>query len=234
MIFISLAIFLGFTVQTTVGFAAGLVSLPIILFALPLPEAVAVISVFNLSFSILQVWRNRKLIEIGTYKELGAGTAVGVVLGASLLSFGSPDVLKRVLGLFILLYVGWRYWRKKRFNTTKQIGYLLSLVGGFFAGLFSSGAPPFVVYLSNKYEDPAKMRANIIGVLAITNVLRPMVLIYTGVLTWSVFEDSFVAVPGFLLALFLGERVFKNINKDIFLHLVMIFLFISGIAFLVK
>ena len=47
----SLAIFLGFFVQTITGFAAGLVAAPILLIIFDLPETIALLSIF---FQILQ------------------------------------------------------------------------------------------------------------------------------------------------------------------------------------
>lgn len=180
----ALGILLGFTVQTAIGFAAGLVSLPIILIALPLPEAVATLSIFNLVFSVIQVAKNYRDVERETFMVLAPGTAFGVMAGALLLSFGSPTILKRALGIFIFVYIIHRYTNKKPIAVKDIHGYVLSSIGGFFAGLFSSGAPPFVVYMTSKYSEPKLIRANLIGILSITNFLRPIVLVSTGILNF--------------------------------------------------
>ncbi|MCB0359187.1 MAG: sulfite exporter TauE/SafE family protein, partial [Bdellovibrionales bacterium] len=224
------ATFVAFAVQTTLGFAAGLVGLPILLLALPIATAVAFLSIFNLCFSLFQLRRARSLIRGETYRVLAPGTILGVITGACVLSFAEPDVLKPALGIFILLYLAYRLTNPRPLRLSVAIGFLLSLIGGFFAGLFSSGAPPFVVYLSNRFSEPAEFRANLIGVLAITNLLRPIVLIVTGVLSLEVLRLAAGASLAFVAALWAGERVFKRLSKQHFLNAVLAFLALSALA----
>lgn len=229
------AIFVAFTVQSVLGFAAGLTSLPILLSVHPLPDAVAISTIFNLVFSAIQVPKTISLMDKQTLKSLIPANILGIAIGASVLSFGQPAILKKFLGAFILLFLFYKLRGKIVCNISKMWGNVLVCIGGFFAGLFTAGAPPIVIYFSNKYEDtPEVFRANLIGMLAISNFLRPVFLIFTGVLNWKIFSYSMPAFVAFALALYLGERAFKKLDKALFAKMVYVFLAFSGIAMLLK
>lgn len=232
---ISLAVFVGFTVQTALGFAAGLTSLPILLLALPLPQAVATITIFNFVFACIQLPKKLPDMDRDTILPLIPAKVVGICIGVYLLSYGSPTILKKALGVFILIYVVYRLRGGIKCSISKLLGNILSFTTGFFAGLFSSGAPPMVVYMSSKFEDdPVKMRANLIGILSVSNFLRPVLFIVTGLLTKDIFLNSLPAFAAFVLALYLGERAFKKFDKELFAKIVYGFLALSGISMLLK
>src|SRR6056297_1691178 len=105
---------LGFFIQTVAGFAGGLFALPIILQVIPMQEAVAYLSVFLCLFSILLVYRNWAEIDKKTVQELSLGIIVGLAAGVGILKIGSPMVLKRLLGIFILLFVAYHFLKKRK------------------------------------------------------------------------------------------------------------------------
>ena len=228
------ALFLGFLIQTVSGFAGGLVALPILLFVLPIAESVALISIFTLTFSVIQICRQWRDIDRQIYLDLGLMTVLGVCIGSLLLSFGSSKALKKALGIFVILYLLQRKLKSQTLNITKPKAAALGLIGGFFAGLFSSGAPPFVIYVMNQYKDPQSIRANIIGILAITNFTRPLVLVSTGVLSLSILKWALWGLPAFVIALMLGEKAFQSMDKKVFINLVTAFLILSSLMLCLK
>ena len=102
---LSLAVFVGFVVQTVTGFGAGIMSLPILLLIFDLPQAVAFNSVFLVIFSAILVSKNHKEIDWKSVLDLGAGLLFGLILGVYLLKYSDPILLKRFLGIFIIFYV---------------------------------------------------------------------------------------------------------------------------------
>lgn len=229
---LSLAILLGFTVQTTIGFAGGLISLPIILLTYDLKEAVALVSVFNFIFSIKLLTKVWPLIDKAVYKELAVATILGVVAGVAVLMYGKPVFLKRLLGFFTICYVFYSLSSKEEPKSFGNFGYLFGFTGGFFAGLFSSGAPPFVIYLNSKYKDPKILRASIIGALALTNVARLLLLIVEGVYTEDIIWSCLWILPTFIISLFLGQFLSTRVSATRFKKLVQAFLILAGLSLL--
>jgi len=234
LIILIAGISLGFFVQTVAGFAGGLFALPIILQVIPMQEAVAYLSVFLCLFSILLVYRNWTDIDKKTVRELSVGIIVGLAAGVGILKTGSPMVLKRLLGVFILLFVTYHFLKKKKLTLPGRWGVLFGLAGGVFSGMFSAGGPTYVMYVYNRIDGAAVFRATLIGILSITNILRLPMLVVSDILTTQILITSLYIVPAFVLALFLGNRLYNKINEHTFKNILMILLVVSGISLLIR
>jgi uncharacterized protein len=233
LLILAIGVGLGFYAQTIVGFAASLVAFPIILNILEIQEAVALMSIFFFIFSIILIYKNWNLINKKTIIKMLIGIIIGLLLGIWLLKFGNPVILKKILGAFILIFIGYSYLKKKRIKLFKKLGFLFGFIGGLFSGLFSTGGSPFIAYIYNELKDPDIIRATIIGTLGITNFLRVPILIYSGILTYNIFITALYIIPFFLLALFLGNKTYEKISKTTFKHVLMIFLALSAVSLII-
>lgn len=233
LLIIIIGVGIGFYIQTVAGFAAALVTLPIILKVLNIQEAVALMSIFFFLFSIILIYKNWKLINRKVVIEMSIGIVIGLFLGIWILKFGNPIVLMKALGIFILLFVGHSYFKKKKIKIIRKLGILFGFVGGIFSGLFSTGGPIFVVYTYSKLDKPDIVRATIIGTIGITNFLRVPLLIFSDILTIDIFLISLYVLPFFLLALFLGHKTYHKINEKTLINVLMILLTLSGISLIV-
>ena len=235
LIILIIGVGLGFFVQTVAGFAGGLFALPIILQAFPMQEAVAYLSIFLCIFSILLVYKTWPQIDKGTIKELVAGIIAGLGVGVLILKTGNPVILKKFLGGFILLFIGYHLISKKGFRLPGKLGILFGLAGGLFSGVFSAGGgPTYVMYVYNKISSASVFRATIIGILSITNILRVPMLIASDILTADILLHSVYILPFFIAALFFGNRIYGKINEQDFRNILFILLAASGISLIVR
>ncbi len=223
---------LGFFVQTVAGFAGGLFALPIILQVIPMQEAVAYLSIFLCLFSILLVYKTWNQIDKKTVGELAAGIVVGLAAGVFILKLGSPLFLKRLLGVFILLFVGYHYLEKRKFHVPGRLGILFGLAGGVFSGMFSAGGPTYVMYVYNRIDGAAVFRATLIGILSITNILRLPMLVVSDILTVDILVRCLYITPFFIGALVLGNRLYQKIHAHTFKNILMILLVVSACSLL--
>ena len=221
---------LGFYVQTVAGFAASLFAIPVLISVLPMQEAIALMSVFLLLFSIVLVYKNWDSIAKKTVLELSVGILIGLTAGIFILKIGSPIILKKLLGGFILLFIAYNYLNKKRIKIPGKLGILFGVTGGMFSGMFSAGGPTYVMYVYNKIDSASVFRATLIGILAVTNILRiPMLVVYD-ILTTDTLMIALYLLPVFIVAILLGNRTYHKINENKFKHILMILLGISGIS----
>ena len=229
---LAVAVFCGFFVQTLVGFAGSLVALPILLLGLKLPDAIAYISIFYLvssSFMILREWKN---IDRETILRLSLASVIGVVLGIIVLSYTKPVILKKALGIFILLYVLYVFLGKKDYVLGKKTNLAFGVMGGFFAGVFSTGGPHYVISVKNSIQEAKAFRATMMGVLALVTVIRVPALSISGILTMIHVKISLIILPVFFLAQFLGVKLFPKINEGQFKYILLVLLFLSGFSLL--
>ena len=231
---ISVAIFVGFFVQSIAGFASMLMAMPFLLMVLDLKEALALGAVFFALFSLILIPKNWRHIDKKIFGEVGLAIVFGFIIGFQVLKYGNPLILKKVLGVFILSYVVYSALKKGRIKYFEKKGVLFGLVGGFFTGLFSSGGPFIVTYIRNKLDKSAVVRGTVIGVFGIINCVRIPMLIQSKILTWDVFFKALLGIPAFLLALYLGHLFYNRLNEKAFQNIILGLLFISGVLILIK
>lgn len=227
-IILSLGIFVGFYVQTVIGFAGSLMALPILLFKMELPDAIAYISIFYLfssAFLITKEWRN---IDKKIILQLAIASMIGVVLGIMMLSYAKPIFLKRGLGVFILIYVAYLIFGKKKIQLSKGGVMSFGVLAGFFSGIFSTGGPLYLICVENTVKNIKVFRATMIGVLGLVTVTRVPALAVSGIISLSHLKMTVFVFPIFLFAQFLGKRTFMKIDERLFKRSLMVLLSISG------
>jgi len=231
---LGLGVALGFFVQTVAGFAAAPVALPILLSVFSIQESVALLSVYFFLISVILVSKNYRLMDRRAVFELGVASIVGMVLGVVILKLGKPIILKRALGAFILFFVGFTYIQKTKIELFKKLGVLFGLTGGFFAGLFSTGGPLFVVYIYNKIKKSRNMRATIIGMTGLTGFLRVPALMMSGMFTYNTVLTAVYALPFFVVSVYLGKNTYKRIDEKTFQNMLRLILTLSGISLIMR
>jgi len=231
---IGIGIGLGFYVQTVAGFAAGLFAIPILISVLPMQEAIALMSIFLLIFSVILVYKNWKKIEQKTVIELSIGVIIGLSVGILILKTGNPIFLKRLLGVFTILFVAYNFISRNKLKIPGKFGVLFGLAGGIFSGMFSAGGPPYVMYIYNRIDSASIFRATIIGILAVTNTLRVPMLVVSDILTTDILLIALYMLPVFIIALLLGNKTYHKVNEGKFKLILMILLGISGISLLIR
>ena len=231
---LSIVIFLGFFIQTISGFAGALVALPFLLFVMPLTEAVCYISIFYSVASPIYFYKEWKNMDKQLLKKLAITSLVGVLIGSVVLLFGEPTILKKALGLFIILFVFNTIINKKKKKFGNKVQFILGLFGGFFSGVFSTGGPLYAVIIKNETADVKTFRATMFGILGLVSMMRIGILVFEGVLTSSELVNSFYVFPFFILALILGKMVYLKLNDELLKKIILGLLFISGAVLLMK
>jgi len=229
LLILTIGIFIGFYVQTVIGFAGALMALPILLLGMELPDAIAYISIFYLFSSVLLITKEWKNIDKEIILKLAIASVIGVLLGILVLTFSKPILLKKGLGVFILLYVAYVSYGKKKLKLNKGGIISFGVMAGFFSGVFSTGGPLYAICIENSVKDIKAFRATMIGVLGLVSITRVPALAVSGILNFSHLKTTLLVFPIFLFAQFLGKRTFMKINENVFKKLLMVLLCISGL-----
>ena len=226
------AIFLAFFSQTVLGFSGSPIALPILLLGHDLAISVITLSVLQFLQSTYLSQKHWKEIDKKVVLEIIVWVMLGVIIGIFFLKSWDPVILKKILGVLILLFVAYSSFKKKRIAIFKKMGAFFGFLAGIFSGVFSIGGPIFVTYFYSKIEDHKIMRASLLGVIALMATLRMPILAYNNLLTHEVWLRVLIAFPFFALSIFLGQKFFKKIDKEIFNKLVLTFMFLAGISLL--
>ncbi|MEP0266406.1 sulfite exporter TauE/SafE family protein [Dokdonia sp.] len=234
LLLLIIGIFTGFFIQTIIGFAGALISLPFLLFVMPLPDAIAYITIFYAISSPIYIYREWKQIDKVLLKKLIISSIIGVVVGGVVLLYSQPSILKKALGVFIILFVINKVRSKKEFKFSSKFEYLFGFLGGFFSGVFSTGGPLYVIAVKNTVIDLKTFRATMFGVLGLVTLIRLPVLVFGGVLQFGQLYYSLIVLPFFILALVLGKKVYLKLNETLLTKVILALLMVSGILLLIK
>lgn len=234
LLLLIIGIFTGFFIQTIIGFAGALVSLPFLLFVMPLPEAIAYITIFYAISSPIHIYKEWKRIDKKLLKKLIISSIIGVVIGGIVLLYSQPAILKKALGIFIILFVINKLKSKNDFKFSPKIEYVFGFLGGFFAGVFSTGGPLYVIAVKNAVIDLKTFRATMFAVIGLVTLIRIPVLVFGGALQFGQFYYVLLVLPFFILALFLGKKVYLKLNEAVLAKVVLGLLMASGIVLLIK
>ena len=229
-----IAIFLGFLLQSIVGFAASLISFPILLFIMDLKQASALMAILYVFFSLYYVIKNWKEINKSIVAELSIGIIIGMIIGVMLLKYANPFLLKKILGLLIILYLGYIQIKKKKIKFFDKIGMFFGFIGGIMSGLYSAGGPLLITYIYNKLENPKIIRATIIGSLAIVNFSRIPLMLYSKLITYDTLVLSLYVLPFFSLSLVLGNLMIGKINEKLLKKVLTVILIIASLSLIVS
>lgn len=114
------------------------------------------------------------------------------------------------------------------------VNYAILGAAGIVHGIFVSGGPLLIGYLTRKIDDKTGFRATISTVWIILNSLILAGDIRAGLWTKSNLGALSIALPFFLGGMFVGGKLYRVMSRNVFLILTYVLLFISGISLLVK
>jgi len=231
---VGLAIFFGFFVQTVIGFAASVIAIPIILSVCKLQDTVAIMAILLFIFSFVLVLKNHRDMDKSILLELGIGIPVGIIVGVLVLKNANPVMLKKGLGIFIILYASYSLNRQRTIKLLGKLGLVFGFVGGIFSGLYTTGGPVYVTYITNKLSKTSNLRATIIGVMGISNFLRLPILVANNLISIYCIKVTILVLPLFILSIYLGHKVCPKINEKLFKNIVLAVLLISGAILIIK
>jgi len=226
----ALILFFAYFVRGISGFGSGLISVPLLALLLPLTFVVPLILLTDFFASVILGRSTRKHIRWDEIRLLLPTSAIGVVLGTTLL-VGLPErPLLAILGSFVLIF-GVR--NVLNLHSEQPISRLWALpaglVGGTVSGLFGTGGPPYVIYLSHRLSEKSALRATFSGLFLIEGGLRVVVFLLAGLLwqpalLWAVP----VSLPLIAIGLYAGHRAHVGLTQVQMVRIIGILLLVSG------
>lgn len=229
-------VFVAYALRGATGFGAGVVSIPLLLLALPLPVVIPLVTAMGMLASFGQALHQRRRVEWAALRGLLVPTLVGVATGLWLFSVLDSRLLLRALALFIIGYALWGYLPRRGVRSKPRwIGPAAGALGGFVATVFGGMAGPFyVVHLRVLGLDKARFRATIAVGLLCLSVLRATGYGGLGLYEARVLWLLAAAIPVVALAMIAGDRWHARLDEARFGHVVSALLVLSGAALLFK
>ncbi len=226
----------AYAIRGATGFGSGLIAVPLLALFLPLQSVVPLVLLLDFTASIVVggfSFRQVKWNEIGVLIPF---SIVGVVLGTHLLLRLPTQPMLTALAAFVFVFA-LRSILGIRGDKPVSRGWapLASLTGGTVGGLFGTGGPPYVIYLTHRIHDKGALRATLSALFFVEGLTRIASFLAAGLLTsregWLAF---FMALPIVLGGLYLGGRLHVGLSPAQMTRLVGVLLLVSGISLLLK
>ena len=226
--------FIAAVVGTLSGFGISTIMIPVLSLFYPLSTTLLFVALIHLCGDIWKIIFFKKGADWKIVAGFGIPGVVMSYMGASF-SLSLPAVsLKRLLGGFLLAYVGYLFtkqkWRIRRTNITAVLGGSLS---GFFAGIFGVGGAVRGAFLS-AYDLPKETYLFTAGLIAFfVDVVRIGKYMTGGVLLDKYLTLSLLfLIPVSFGGAYLAKRIVHGVPQQYFRVLIAGLLGAVGLKFL--
>lgn len=227
---------LAYFIRGISGFGSGLVAVPLLALMFPLPFVVPFILLLDFTASLTLGGLNFRQVRWDEVKPLVPFGAIGVVLGTTMLVNFPKTPLLIGLAIFVLVFALRSLLNLHGEKTVSRWWAApASFTGGTVGGLFGTGGPPYVIYLTHRLKDKGELRATFSGVFFLEGVFRIGSFITAGLLMkpeiWKAYASG---LPIALLALYGGSHVHTGLSQIQMTRLIGALLLLSGLSLFVK
>lgn len=157
---------------------------------------------------------------------------ISIPIAVHLSAVVSGNIFKLLLGgVLIVLSLYFLLFNKNlKLKPTFLNGVFAGSLGGMLSGLFSTGGPPAVLYLSSATKDNQVYFATIQFYFLFTNFYTTAVRIFNGIVTTEILNYAVVGTVGCLVGNYIGRIVFDKLDSNKLRNVIYIGMLISGIV----
>ncbi|MCH4157719.1 MAG: sulfite exporter TauE/SafE family protein [Acidaminococcaceae bacterium] len=218
VLFLAISMFL----ETTVGFGFAIVSMPLMSLIMGPKAAVLYVSVAAVLCRPILLWHTRHDWQKPVVGTMFAGIVLGLIPGGYVLKIIADADLKIFFGLLLFVALLLMFYQVRLPVRNLTWGRFLAGVGaGFLGGSTSMAGPPVALWFANEDMPKLNMRANMIWVFTIVNLLTVVVGYCLGTTReLGSGRDLLYILPGLALGFWLGMHYITRINQHLFTRIV--------------
>jgi len=206
-IYIVVIVFLATFVRSAIGFGEALVAVPLLASVLPVREAAPLAVLMSITVAAVVVVQDWRKIHLRSALWLLLPTLAGIPLGLLLLSHGPQQLVKAILGVFILAFAVYSLAGRAPMRLDRDSRPWLLTCGflaGVFGGAYGMNGPPLVIYGAMRRWTAQHFRATLQAYFLPASLVGMAGYRLTGLWTPAVTHDYLIALPGAIPAVFLG------------------------------
>lgn len=224
------AVYIGATVQASVGIGLGMISSPVLAIADPgfVPVAI-MLAVVPMSLSI--AWADREHVVRRDVGFALLGRLPGVVLGALVVAALSDRVLAVLVAASVLFAVVVSF-TGKRFHPSDTSLVVAGLASGFTGTTTGVGGPPMA--LAYQHSDPARMRSTLSVFFGVGAVMSLAALAIAGQIGVRQFALTALILPSVGVGVITARRIKHRLDASIVRPAVLVLCTVTSIALLVE
>lgn len=226
---------LGFMIGFAKGGFGGLGALltPILALVLPVASAVGVLLPMLMVGDVFAVYMYWKEWDLDLVRRMLPAGIVGALAGTFLLSSVSPDGLRIILGIFVLVSVAYKFVSDRiqaiRYESRPWHAPAAGLLSGVASGMFNSGGPPFNSYLLLQKLKARPFIATTAIYFALLNLIKVPGFLYTGVLNVPVLFSLWWVFPFIPVGIWVARMTLTRLSPIAFEWIIILMLIFSSL-----
>ncbi len=228
-----IATFAGAVVAGLSGFAFGLVAASMWLYILTPLQSASLIVAFGLIVQGYSVWKLRHALDWRKLWPFVLGAASGVPAGVALLTWSDPRSIRVAVGVFLVLYSLYAYFRPALKPITTGGPAADAAVGfanGVLAGLTGLAGILVTIWTGLRGWSKEAQRAVFQPVAVAIFLMSALWLGAKGTVTAETAKLFALGLPCLIAGTWLGLKLFGRIDEATFRKVVLVLLLVSGVA----
>jgi uncharacterized membrane protein YfcA len=222
--------------QRVSGFGLGIFAMMFLPHFLPSHTAAATIScLFSCYTTTFNSIRYRKDVAYKTAIPMLAAALISIPIAVYFAAKVSAKIFEILLGsVLVVLSIYFLFFNKSiKIKASPVNGAVSGTLSGILNGLFSTGGPPAVLYLTHAAASNGAYFAGIQFFFGLTNIYASVMRVFGGLVTLDVLTMSAFGLFGCLLGDFLGKGVFDKLDGEMLKRIIYIGMIISGIVMII-
>ncbi len=226
---------LGFIIGFAKGGFSGLGALltPILALVLPVASAVGVLLPMLMVGDVFAVSMYWKEWDLDLVKRMLPAGIVGALAGTVLLSSMSPDGLRIILGIFVLVLVAYKFVSDRiqalRYEPRLWHAPAAGLLAGVASGMFNYGGPAFSSYLLLQKLKARPFIATTAIYFALLNLIKVPGFLYTGVLNLPLLFSLWWVFPFIPVGIWVARMALTRLSPSAFEWIIIVLLTFSSL-----
>lgn len=225
-------IFLTNVIQGITGFAGTILAMPPSLILVGYDVAKPILNVLGILAGVYVFVTQWKHVDWKQLKKVVIVMAIGIFGGFFLKNAlaGYDAVLYKFLGIFVIflaIHGFYSIYGQRQRDTKEKSSWksMLLLIGaGIVHGMFVSGGPLLIGYLSNEIKEKISFRATISTVWIILNSMILVQDICAGMWNAGLVMTQCISIPFLIAGMAAGSVLVKRMSQEIFMKLTYILL----------
>ena len=182
--------------QSAIGFGFSLIAVPVFLIVLDVEIAVQLAMILTFSIAVVMIFATWKDTPVVTFKRLVLGSTIGFPLGFLFFSIATPELVKIVVGIAIivaLLLTRLNIFRSRHLKESAANGVGAGVISGAMVTSIVMAGPAIAIYANAVGFGKAKTRAIVFSVFLFSYG--------TAIVIHAVFNGFAASVSGFSMYL---------------------------------
>jgi uncharacterized protein len=230
LLLVAAALLVGFG-KTAIG---GVVMIAVVLSAMVLPtkESTGFMLMMLITGDVVAVWTYRKNVDWRLIGRLVLPILVGIGVGAGFLYWVDDLVLKRTIGVIVLVLLVAGFWPDRLAAHRPWVGRGYGALAGFTTMVANAGGSPMSLYLLAAKYDKWRFLGTSSWLFFAVNLTKLPVSIGLGIIEPRTAVLAVTMIPVVLLGTWLGRLTIKRIDQVTFDRLITAFVALAGVYLL--